>query len=302
MTKNISLILLSILLVFSVEAKNKLPYKTLIITGQNNHNWKASSPVLKQILDQTGVFDCQVLISPPEKSDMSGFLPDFSEYKLVVLDYTGDNWPQKTQQAFEEFVKNGGGVVIFHAADNAFPEWKEFNRMIGIGGWGNRTEKDGPYVHFKDGKIFYDNSPGKGGSHGKQTEFMVTNRVTNHPITKGLPTEWMHAKDELYSNLRGPAENMLVLSTAYSDKTTGGSGKEEPILMTIDYGKGRVFHTVLGHAGNGDKVFPALECAGFIVTFQRGAEWAASGKVKQKVPKNFPDSKNVINWDNYKNE
>lgn len=302
MSKKIILIMILALSIFQLYAKNKAPYKTLIITGQNNHNWKASSPILKQILDQTGLFESVIIVSPPEKADMSTFNPDFSEYQLVVLDYTGDSWPEKTREDFVEFVKNGGGVVVYHAADNSFPDWKEFNQIIGLGGWGNRTEKDGPYVYFKDGELFYDYSPGQGGSHGKQTEFKVTNRITNHPITKGLPTEWMHAKDELYSNLRGPAENMKVLSSAYSDKATGGSGKEEPILMTIDYGKGRVFHTVLGHAGNGDKSFPALECAGFIVSFQRGAEWAASGKVKQKVPANFPNATNVVVWKDYKNK
>ncbi len=274
----------------------------MILTGQNNHNWQASSPVLKQILDQTGLFQTDVLVSPKEKEDMSSFLPDFTKYQLVVLDYNGDSWPEATNTAFLKFVKNGGGVVVYHAADNAFPEWKEFNQIIGLGGWGDRTEKNGPYVYYKDGKCFVDNSPGKGGTHGKRTDYQVTNRVTDHPITKGLPTEWMHAEDELYGLLRGPAENMTILSTAWSDPSTGGTGREEPVLMTIRYGKGRVFHTVLGHCGNGDKEFPAMECAGFIVTFQRGAEWAASGKVAQAVPKGFPDAKNATRWSGYKEE
>jgi type 1 glutamine amidotransferase len=231
---------------------------------------------------------------------MSSFRPDFSKYRLVVLDYTGDTWPDETNAAFLKFVKSGGGVVVYHAADNAFPEWKEYNKIIGLGGWGNRTEKHGPYVYFKEGKRVTDHSPGKGGSHGKRTAFKVTNRITDHPITKGLPVEWMQAEDELYSNLRGPAENMEILSTAWSDPATGGSGKEEPVLMTISYGKGRVFHTVLGHCGNGDKVFPALESAGFIVTLQRGAEWAASGKVKQAVPEGFPGATTAVRWPGYK--
>ncbi len=298
MTKRYLIFLFFLILVVGLQAK--APFKTLIITGQNNHNWQASSPILKQILDQTGLFQSDIIQTPKEKEDMSSFLPDFTKYKLVVLDYTGDNWPEATKTAFLKFVKKGGGVVVYHAADNAFPDWKEYNQIIGLGGWGNRTEKDGPYMYFKDGKLVPDHSPGKGGSHGKRTEYMVTNRITNHPITKGLPVEWMQAEDELYSNLRGPAENMEVLSTAFSDPATGGSGKEEPILMTIAYGKGRVFHTVLGHCGNGDKEFPALESAGFIVTFQRGAEWAASGKVKQTVPEGFPDAKSAVRWQGYK--
>lgn len=297
MIKKYLFLLFCLMLAAGVQSKN---YKTLIITGQNNHNWQASSPILKQILDDTGLFRTDIIQTPKEKEDMSSFRPDFSKYKLVVLDYTGDNWAEETNAAFLKFVKNGGGVVVYHAADNAFPKWKEYNKIIGLGGWGNRTEKDGPYVYFKDGKRVTDHSPGKGGSHGKRTAFKVTNRITNHAITKGLPVEWMQAEDELYSNLRGPAENMEILSTAWSDPATGGSGKEEPVLMIISYGKGRVFHTVLGHCGNGDKVFPALESAGFVVTFQRGAEWAASGKVKQTVPEGFPDAKSAVRWQGYK--
>lgn len=299
MTKRYLLLLFFVLLLAAVQSKTKVPYKTLILTGQNNHNWQASSPILKQILDQTGLFQSDIVVSPKEKEDMGSFLPDFTKYQLVVLDYNGDSWPEATKAAFLKFVKNGGGVVVYHAADNAFPEWKEFNQIIGLGGWGNRTEKDGPYVYFKDGKRITDNSPGKGGTHGKRTAYKVTNRITDHPITKGLHTEWMHAEDELYGLLRGPAENMKILSSAWSDPSTGGTGREEPILMTIQYGKGRVFHTVLGHCGNGDKEFPALECAGFIVTFQRGAEWAVSGKVTQSVPAEFPDGKNVVRWAGY---
>ena len=300
MIKRYFVLLLCLSLVTVTQAKITKSFKTLIITGQNNHNWEASSPILKQILDETGLFLTDIVKTPPGKADMNSFRPDFSKYKLVVLDYNGDSWPEETKAAFLNFVKNGGGVVIYHAADNSFPEWKEFNQIIGLGGWGNRTEKDGPYVYFKDGKRVVDPSPGKTGSHGKRVPFKITDQVVNHPITKGLPKQWMHAADELYSNLRGPAKNMEILATAYSDPATGGSGKEEPMLMTIKYGKGRIFHTTLGHAGNDEKVFPSLECAGFIVTFQRGAEWAASGKVTQAVPEGFPDDKKVVIWPGYK--
>ena len=111
-------------------------HKALIITGQNNHNWEKSSAYIKTILDQTGIFETEVLLSPPQGEDMSGFLPDFSNFEVVVLDYNGDPWPEKAKSDFVEYVKNGGGVVIYHAADNAFPEWKEYNEMIGLGRMG----------------------------------------------------------------------------------------------------------------------------------------------------------------------
>jgi type 1 glutamine amidotransferase len=270
-------------------------YKALVVTGQNNHNWKASSPILKQLLEQTGMFTAEIIKTPEKGGDMNTFNPDFSKYDVVVLDYSGDSWPEKTKSAFVKYVDNGGGVVIYHAADNAFPEWSQFNQMIGLG-WG-RTEKDGPLVYYnrannkRDEQKIIDITPGKGGSHGKRHEFEVKSRLEEHPIMKGLPVRWIHGKDELYSTLRGPAKNMEILATAYADTALGGTGRNEPVLMTIQYGKGRIFHTVLGHADQGGG--PAMECVGFIVTFQRGAEWVASGTVTQKVPYDFPNAVSV---------
>jgi len=270
-----------------------LPLKALIVTGQNNHDWKTSTPILKQLLDQTGLFDVDVAVSPRAGENMDNFKPDFAHYDVVVLDYNGDTWPKETREAFVEYVRTGGGVVVYHAADNAFADWDQYNRIIGLGGWGGRDEKAGPYVYWREGNLVRDRSPGKAGSHGKQRAFEVIIRNREHPITVNLPIKWMHAKDELYSNLRGPAENLTVLATAYSDPQQGGSGKHEPVLFTVRYGKGRIFHTVLGHVGRDSKTVPSLTCVGFITTFQRGAEWAATGKVIQNVPDDFPSPDKV---------
>lgn len=261
--------------------------KTLIITGQNNHNWKVSSPILEQILDDSALFDAEIATSPPRGGNMAEFSVDFSGCQLVVLDYNGDEWAEPMKKDFLDFVRSGGGLVVYHAADNAFPKWKEFNQIIGLGGWGNRDEKSGPYVFWQRGNVVRDESPGVGGYHGDQHAFMVVNRDVSHPITEGLPEKWKHARDELYSLLRGPGENMHILATAYSDPATRGTGRDEPVLFTITYGKGRIFHTVLGHA-TGDGQSPAMQCVGFIVTFLRGAEWAATGKVTQEIPGDFP--------------
>ncbi len=301
---NISLVTVLAMLVLLAPGCQNAPgsdasYKALIISGQNNHTCEASTPILKEILDNTGLFDCYIAISPPSGEDMSGFTPKFSDYDLVVLDYTGDPWPDETNQAFLDYVSAGGGVVVYHAADNAFPEWEEFNKVIGLGGWGKRDETNGPYVRWKDGKITKDFSPGRGGSHGQQHAFRVTTREENHPITNGLPSAWLHAQDELYSELRGPAENLTVLATAFADTSKGGTGEHEPVLMTIQYGQGRVFHTVLGHV-MGTGPYPAVECVGFIVTLQRGAEWAVSGAVTQSVPEAFPRFNTLSSWPNFK--
>ena len=184
-------------------------------------------------------------------------------------------------------MKNGGGLVSVHAADNAFPGWEAFNEMIGVGGWRGRTERSGPYWYYRDGKLVSDPSPGRSGSHGKRVPFQVTVRDANHPITRGLPRVWMHQGDELYATLRGPGGNMTVLATAYSDPANAGSGRDEPQLMALSYGKGRVFHTTMGHDIN------ALSSVDFVVTFQRGTEWAATGAVTQKIPATFPTADTV---------
>ncbi|MEE9370147.1 MAG: ThuA domain-containing protein, partial [Sedimentisphaerales bacterium] len=273
------------------------PLKALIVTGQSGqyHNWKVSSPILERLLEQTELFDIDVAISPGLGGDMANFKPNFADYDVVVVDYEGDNWPEQTKAAFIEYVRSGGGVVVYHATDNAFPKWAEFNEIIGLGAWGDRDERWGPMVRFRDGEVIFDNTPGKAGSHPPKHDFQIVVRDKGHPITAGLPEKWMHAFDELYGQLRGPAKNLTVLATAYSNPAQkSGTGEHEPILFTINYGKGRVFHTVLGHVGAKDKPpITALDCVGFIVTFQRGAEWAATGKVTQKVPEDFPAATEV---------
>ena len=279
-------VVFSLLLAYTVSARK--PIKTLLITGQNNHNWQVSHVVLKQILENSGRFDVDFVISPEQGKDMSGFVLDFSPYQLVVLDYNGDSWPEETNRRFLEYVQNGGGVVIYHAADNAFSKWPEFNRICALGGWEGRNENSGPYVYWKDGKLVKDSSAGPGGSHGRQHEYVLNGRDKVHPVVKGLPLKWRHAKDELYDRMRGPGNIRDILYTAYSDKETNGSGREEPLVFTVDYGNARIFHTMLGHAGATTEDNIAMQCTGFQVLLLRGAEWAATGKVTQKVPKDFP--------------
>ena len=278
-----------LLVPFSTQAAE--PIRVMLLDGESGgtyHNWQLITPVLRKELDETGLFQTDVVTAPPKGSDLSGFKPDWSKYRVIVFNYdAADLWSPETKTSFDQYVKNGGGVVIVHAADNAFGSWDAFNEMIGVGGWRGRSEKTGPHWIYKDGKLTADTTPGNAGSHGLRVPYQVVARDTEHPIMKGLPKSWMHQGDELYANLRGPGKNMTVLATAYSDPTNSGSGMDEPQLIVLNYGKGRVFHSTFGH-----DVF-ALSSVDGVVTFQRGVEWAATGKVTQKAPASFPTAGTV---------
>lgn len=257
------------------------PIRVLIVDGQNNHGvWPKTTQMMKSWLEQSGRFSVDVATAAPRGTDPN-FRPEFGQYGVVLSNFGhgAAPWPEETRVSFEKYVRGGGGFVVVHAADNSFPEWPAYNEMIGLGGWGGRTEKDGPYVYLdREGKLVRDTSAGNGGNHGPQLEFPVVIREPEHPIVKGMPREWLHAKDELYDKLRGPAKNMRILATAESQIT----GRHEPMVMTIEYGGGRVFHTPMGHAEY------SQECVGFITTLLRGTEWAATGAVTIPIPSDFP--------------
>lgn len=297
-----------ILLVCSSTTLAQTKHKALIIDGQNNHKaWPKTTVMMKQYLEETGLFTVDVkrtkytwkggalvkqyplpgvvTLDKPEPQADPTFAPKFSDYAVVISNFgwRAEPWPKKTQEAFVDYMRGGGGFVVVHAANNSFGDWPEFNRIIGLGGWGGRNEKSGPQVFYNEaGEEVRDTTPGKTGSHGREHEFQVVLRNAYHPIVKGMPRAWMHTKDELYDQLRGPAESMTVLATAFASKETGGSGRHEPMMMTVTYGKGRIFHTPMGHEDY------SQECVGFIVALQRGAEWAATGKVTQEIPSDFP--------------
>jgi uncharacterized protein len=265
--------------------------KVMLLDGQSGgpyHDWKAISPVLKKQLEGAGLFQVTIVTAPESDGDFSNFKPRFEDYDVVVSNLDAPSWPADLKASFENYMKNGGGLVVVHGADNAFPDWPAFNEMCGVGGWRNRTETAGAYWYYKNGKLVEDTSPGKAGSHGARWPFEVKAQAPDHPILKGLPKVWMHYPDELYDKMRGPGKNMTVIATAYSPAENRGTGRDEPMLLVLNYGKGRVFHTIMGHN------IPALACVGFITTFQRGTEWAATGKVtQQSVPDDFPTADSV---------
>jgi type 1 glutamine amidotransferase len=265
------------------------PIPVLILDGESGgpyHDWRKVTDVLEFVLDEVGLFEVSVATAPPAGGNFDEFAPDFSAYAAVVLNYDAPDgrWPESLQASLESYVAAGGGLVSVHAADNAFPGWRAYNEMLGVGGWRARDERAGPYWYFRNDALVADSTPGPAGSHGQRVPFAVVVREPTHPIMQGLPAVWMHGDDELYAHLRGPGSRMQVLATAYSDPANAGSGRDEPQLMVLDYGKGRVFHTTFGHDVR------ALSSTDFAVTLQRGVEWTATGAVTQAAPAAFPSA------------
>ena len=264
--------------------------RVLIIDGQNNHDWRKMTPWHKAQLEATGLFTVDVSTTPPAGTGWDQWRPAFSQYKVILSNYNGQEWPEPVKKSFTEFVTNGGGVVIIHAANNAFSGWKEYDQMIGLG-W--RGADYGRRVTVSDAgaMVLHEPKDGPGAGHGAQWEFTVTTRDAAHPIMKGLPTTWKHGQDELYHGQRGPAENMHILATAFSDKTKGGTGENEPMVWWIPFGKGKVVTTLMGHVG---PKTDAIQCAGANFITLRACEWAATGKVTLPVPSNFPTADKTV--------
>src|SRR5262245_12193247 len=289
--------------------------KVLIVDGQNNHDWRATTPLMKKWLEASGRFTVEVATAPtaprrpqPPKPDagdeakkkyeqdlialadaerqyklqMSAFRPNFTDYQVVVSNYNGAPWPEDTNRALDEALKSGKiGLVIVHAANNSFGGWKEYNLMIGMG-WRDNKFGDRLIVTDSGEQKRVPKGQGPGAGHGPMHPFQIILRDAEHPVVKGMPREWLHARDELYQGMRGPVENVHLIATAFADKSKSGSGEHEPMIWTVNYGEGRVFHTPMGHDAG------AMQCVGFIATLQRGTEWAATGKVTIPLPENFP--------------
>lgn len=268
--------------------------RVVIVDGQNNHDWRSTTPFMKKALLASGRFavDVSTNLNPKDQKGLPPgwqaipFPPDLNKYDVVLTNYNGASWPKEFNAALDERLKKGQiGLVVIHAANNSFGNWKEYNLMIGMGwrgkDYGDRLKTDdvGKLIRVPKGE---DQSTG----HRYTGPFVITVRDPDHPITKGMPREWMHARDELYDNLRGPIENVHLLATGFSPPPRG-TGAHEPMIFTIKYGEGRVFHTPMGHDLTG------MHCIGFVATLERGTEWAATGRVTLPLPGNFPTADKV---------
>ena len=244
--------------------------QVLIITGRHVHYWPDTTPGLKQALEDTGKFEVRVT-----EEFRGATAKTLADYDLLVMNYYDRRqdpnlrWGEETQQAVEDFVNGGKGVVMYHLALGAFYHWSEWETMSG-GNW-------------RDGR----------GHHSAQHDFDIDLVDRDHPVTRGLKTPLRMVDDELYANLVfQPPENFHVLATAYDDHSLYGEnvrqpipgpGIHQPILWTVNYGAGRVFVTTLGHDGE-DVLHPT-----FVTTYTRGAEWAATGDVTLPIAPEMGD-------------
>ncbi len=238
--------------------------QTLLITGQNGHDWKGVEPGLRKILEDTGRFEVRVM------EEFRGAGPEtLAAYDLVVVNYFERGkpelrWGERAETAFLNFVRSGKGAVMFHFSVAAFNGWDEYEKLC-AGNW----------------------RPGNG-HHSARHDFAVTVKDPDHPILRGFKRSLPQYNDELYANLKWqPQGAYRVLATAWDDhalyhgkarQPTPGAGLDQPMLWTVPYGQGRVFVTALGHDAE------AIKSSTFAATYSRGAEWAATGVVTVPVP------------------
>lgn len=250
--------------------------RVLIIDGVNNHDWQAATEGIRSMLKDSGNFAVEVITLKPETLDQ--WRPDFSPYSVLINNFNGGHtdaglrWPPAAEQALEAFVRAGGGLVCYHAANNAFLHWPAYNEMIGLGwrdpdfGPALAVGDDGTIVTIPRGSGRKPGHPARGGF-----EVHVLNRT--HPITRGLPDHWLQPMEQLTHGQHGPAEGLTILTYAHSTV----SNQNEPMDWVRNYGKGRVYVTMLGHTWK-DEPNPNLETREFRRMFVQGVRWAATGK------------------------
>jgi len=263
--------------------------KVLIVDGFSNHDWKQTSLLTKQILEESKLFTVSISTTPstPDDAAWATWEPHFERYDVVIqntnnIQNPALHWPAKVQVQLQDYVRKGGGLYILHSANNAFPEWEEYNQMIGLG-W--RPKDVGFALQLDSANNITRIPPGKGEAtnHGARFDAVI-HILHRHPINNGYPEKWKTASTELYRYARGPANNITILSCA----TDSVTGKIWPMEWTVKYGKGNVYASSMGHLWKGDTYPVGYRCIGFQTTLIRAVEWLATGKVTYPVPANFP--------------
>lgn len=269
--------------------------RVLIVDGFSNHDWRQTTELIRGILAPSGLFEVAVSTAPQttNAADWAAWRPKFSDYDVVIQncnDYGGGpKWPGPVKTDFENFVRHGGGVYIFHSAENAFVGWKEYEKMVGLC-W--RKANYGASIRVNDDGSLVRIPPGEGGgtSHGKRGDVLVT-RLGDDPIHAGMPRAWLSPDMEVYFYARGPAENVSVL--AYARDSKPGQGLLWPVEWTVNYGQGRVYVSTYGHVWKGDVQPASMRCAAVQTIIPRAIQWLAKRPVTIPVPPDFPGTNAV---------
>ncbi len=264
------------------------PVRVLIVDGYSNHDWRLTTSLIRGILEPTGLFTVAVSTAPAT-ADAPGWdtwRPAFSEYDVVIQTCNdlggGPGWPRAVQEDFERFVRNGGGVYVWHAGNNAFTDWPAYNEMIGLG-W-RRKDFGVAIAVGEDGRLIRI-PPGEGldTGHGDRHDTVVR-RIGDHPIHAGLPRAWLTPDIEVYHYARGPARHLEVLSYGFDPDTH----MNWPLEWTTMYGRGRVYTSTFGHVWKGDARPARMRCAGLQTVVVRALQWLAGREVTWPVPPDFP--------------
>jgi type 1 glutamine amidotransferase len=269
--------------------------RVLIVDGFSNHDWQQTTALIRGILASSAQFDVAVSTAPDKTNApaWTAWRPKFSDYDVVIQNCNdinhGPSWPEPVKRDFEDFVRQGGGVYIFHSAENAFVGWKEYERMVGLcwrqAGYGTaiRVNEDGSLTRISPGE-------GTGTSHGQREDVLVT-RLGDDLIHAGMPRAWLSPDMEVYFFARGPAENVQVL--AYARDSKPGQGWLWPVEWTVSYGQGRVYVSTYGHVWRGDVQPPSMRCAAVQTIIPRAIQWLARRPVTIPVPSDFPGTNAV---------
>jgi len=225
------------------------PIRILILSGENNHDWKSTTPKLEAILKGSGRFDVEITETPALLTDRSLEPYDvvLSNWNVFGREPAVTGWPDETRRAYLDFVRRGKGHVVVHAGSSSFPDWGEYGRLT-LAGW-------------KNGQT----------THGPRHEFSVRIEDASHPVTAGMKP--FRIFDELW-NKPGISDGAAVLASSHSAPDQEGTGGWEPAVLAGRFGAGRSVTILLGH----DSV--SMDNPGFQALLCRGVEWAATGRVE----------------------
>jgi len=201
----------------SVEGQSDAPKKkVLIVTGVDypGHKWKLTAPVLAKAIAADKRLDVTITEKPGDLA--SDTLDDYDVIVLHFMDWEVPDPGPKARANLEDAVRSGKGLVLVHFACGAFQEWPEFVKLAG--------------------RVWDPNLRG----HDPHGKFAVKITDQKHPAMKGMKD--FETVDELYTCLAGETP-IKILATARSKV----DDKDYPMAFVLDYGKGRIFHSVLGH-------------------------------------------------------